>query len=147
MLRGVRWSLAYPLSPRHVEELMAERGGEVEHAPRHRGVSQESPLLDAAWHRRQRPGWMSWHLDETDIKVKGVWPSLSRAVDQEGKTIDFFLTAPRDAQAAKRFWTKALRRHGGVPETSTIAGRAAHAAAMKRDTEAHGPGSGMRKTQ
>jgi transposase-like protein len=48
--------------------------------------------------------------------------TLSRAVDKYGKTIDFLLTKPRDAQAAKTFLTQAIRRHGGVPETMTIDG-------------------------
>ena len=59
---------------------------------------------------------MSWRLDETYITVQGVWHSLSRAVDKDGKTIDFLLTEHRDEQAAKRLLTKAMRRHGGGPE-------------------------------
>ena len=62
-------------------------------------------------------------MDETYIKVKGQWYYLYRAVDKTGQTIDFLLTEQRDEQAAKRFLTKAMRRHG-VPEKITIDGTA-----------------------
>jgi transposase-like protein len=44
--------------------------------------------LEEALHRRKRPVWVSWRMDETYIKVKGEWKSLYRAVDTYGKTID-----------------------------------------------------------
>lgn len=147
ILMGVRWYLAYPLSTRHVEELMAERGVEVDHATINRWVIKYSPLLEEAFHRRKRPVWMSWRLDETYIKVKGVWHYLYRAVDKDGKTIDFLLTEHRDEQAAKRFLTKAIRRHGGVPEKITIDGSAANEAAIKSYNEAHGTAIVIRKTK
>jgi putative transposase len=147
ILMGVRWYLAYPLSTRHVEELMAERGVEVDHATINRWVIKYSPLLEEAFHRRKRPVWMSWRLDETYIKVKGVWHYLYRAVDKDGKTIDFLLTEHRDEQAAKRFLTKAIRRHGGVPEKITIDGSAANEAAIKCYNEEHGTAIVIRKTK
>ena len=106
-----------------------------------------SPLLEEAFHRRKRPVWMSWRLDETYIKVKGVWHYLYRAVDKDGKTIDFLLTEHRDEQAAKRFLTKAIRRHGGVPEKITIDGSAANEAAIKSYNEEHGTAIVIRKTK
>ena len=147
ILMGVRWYLAYPLSTRHVEELMAERGVEVDHATINRWVIKYSPLLEEAFHRRKRPVWMSWRLDETYIKVKGVWHYLYHAVDKDGKTIDFLLTEHRDEQAAKRFLTKAIRRHGGVPEKITIDGSAANEAAIKSYNEEHGTAIVIRKTK
>jgi putative transposase len=138
ILMGVRWYLAYPLSTRHVEELMAERGVEVDHATINRWVIKYSPLLEEAFYRRKRPVWVSWRLDETYIKVKGEWKYLYRAVDKYGKTIDFLLTEQRDEQAAKKFLIKAIRRHGGVPETITIDGSAANEAAIKSYNEEHG---------
>src|SRR5882762_1220169 len=136
ILMGVRWYLAYPLSSRHVEERMEERGVLLDHATSQRWVVQDSPQREEAFHRRKRPVWVSWRMDETSIKLKGQWYSLSRAVDKTGQTIDFLLTEHRDEQAAKRFLTKALRRHG-VPEQSTIDGRAANTAAIESDHEAH----------
>ena len=135
---GVRGYLAYPLSTRHVEELMQERGVEVDHSTINRWVIKDSPLLEEAFHRRKRPVWTIWQMDETYIKVKGEWKYLYRAVDKYGKTIDFLLTAQRDEDAAKRFLTKAIRRHGGVPETITVDGSAANEAAIKSYNAAHG---------
>ena len=86
ILMGVRWYVAYPLSYRHVEELMAERGVAVDHATINRWVIKYSPQLEATFHRRKRPVWVSWRLDETYIRVKGQWTSLYRAVDPNGHT-------------------------------------------------------------
>jgi transposase-like protein len=138
ILMGVRWYVAYPLSTRHVEELMEERGVEVDHATINRWVITYSPLLEEAFHRRKRPVWVSWRLDETYIKVRGEWKYLYRAVDKHGQTIDFLLTEQRDEPAAKKFLTKAIRRHGGVPETITIDGSAANEAAITSYNEEHG---------
>src|SRR6266700_2799434 len=136
ILMGVRWYVAYPLSTRHVEELMEERGVHVDHSTINRWVVKYSPQLEEAFHRRKRPVWISWRMDETYIKVKGQWYYLYRAVDKHGQTIDFLLTAQRDQEAALRFLKKAIHRHG-VPETITIDGSEANAAAIRRYNEAH----------
>ena len=137
ILMGVRWYVAYPLSYRHVEELLEERGVEVDHATIQRWVVKYSPELAEAFHRRKRPVWVSWRMDETYIKVKGQWRYLYRAVDKHGQTIDFLLTEQRDTEAALRFLKKAIR-HNGLPETITIDGSDANEAAIKRYNEAHG---------
>jgi putative transposase len=137
ILTCVRWYVAYPLSTRHVEELMQERGVPVDHATVNRWVIKYSPPLEAAFHRQKRPVWISWRLDETYIRVKGEWRYLYRAVDKCGQTIDFLLTGQRDERAALRFLTKAIRRHG-VPETITIDGSEANAAAIRTYNHEHG---------
>ena len=137
ILMGVRWYVAYPLSYRHVEELMEERGVPVDHATIQRWVVKYSPQLEEAFHRRKRPVWVSWRMDETYIRVKGQWYYLYRAVDKTGQTIDFLLTKHRDERAAKRFLTKAIRRHG-IPEKITIDRSAANEAAIKNYNEEHG---------
>jgi len=83
-------------------------------------------------------------MDETYIKVKGEWHYLYRAVDKYGQTIDFVLTKQRDEQTAKRFLTKAIRRHG-VPEKITIDGSAANEAAIKSYNEEHDTTIAIRK--
>src|ERR671918_1163812 len=87
ILTGVRWDVASPLRTRHVEELMEERGVSVAHATINRWVIKYSPQLEEALHRRKRPVWISWRLDETYIRVKGQWYYLYRAVDKTGQTI------------------------------------------------------------
>jgi putative transposase len=137
ILMGVRWYVAYPLSYRHVEELMEERGVRLDHATIQRWVVKYSPQLEEAFHQRKRPVGRSWRIDETYIKIKGQWYYLYRAVDKTGQTIDFLLTEHRDQEAALRFLKKAIRRHG-VPEKITIDGSEANEAAIKRYNEAHG---------
>jgi putative transposase len=129
--------MAYPLSYRHVEELMGERGVSVDHATINRWVLKYSPQLEEVFHHRKRPVGNSWRMDETYILVKGKWCYLYRAVDKHRQTIDFLLTGQRDQEAALRFLTKAIRRHG-VPEKITIDGSDANEAAIKRYNEEHG---------
>jgi len=137
ILTGVRWYIAYPLSTRHVEELMRERGVHVDHSTVNRWVIKYSPQLEEAFHRRKRPVGRSWRMDETYIRVKGEWRYLYRAVDKSGQTIDFLLTEYRDTEAALRFLTQAIRRHG-VPDKITIDGSEANDAAIRRYNQQHG---------
>src|SRR5262249_55861841 len=143
---GVRWYLPYPLSYRHVEELMEERGVPVDHATINRWVVKYSPQLEEAFHRRKRPVWISWRMDETYIKVKGEWKYLYRAVDKYGQTIDFLLTEQRDTEAALKFLKKAIRRNG-LPETITIDGSDANEAAIKRYNQEHGTATAIRQVK
>jgi putative transposase len=103
---------------------------EVDHSTINRWVIKYSPQLEEEFHRRKQPVWVSWRMDETYIKVKGVWRYLYRAVDKYGETIDFLLTEQRDKEAALRFLKKAIRRNG-LPETITIDGSDANEAAIK----------------
>jgi putative transposase len=140
---GVRWSVASPCSSRHVEERLEERGVPIDHATIQRWVVPYRLLLEKALHRRQRPVWVSWRMDEASIKIKGAWYSLYRAVDQTSQRMDFLRTNQHDEQAAKRFLTQAIRRHGG-PETIPIDGRAAHEAAIPSDQAEPGPAIAIR---
>jgi putative transposase len=137
ILTCVRWYVAYPLSDRQVEERMQERGVAVDHSTINRWVVKYSPQLEAAFHRRTRPVWRSWRMDDTSIRVKGQWRYLYRAVDKRGQTIDFLLTEQRDEQAAARFLAKAIRRHG-IPKIITIDGSKANAAAIREFNAAYG---------
>ncbi|MGP2471655.1 IS6 family transposase [Yersinia sp. 2540 StPb PI] len=115
----VRWYLAYALSLRNLEEMMAKRGVIVDHSTLHRCVIRLVPLLDKVFRRHKRSVGRRWRMDETYIKVKGQWKYLYRAVDNSGQTIDFLLTAKRDAAAALRFFRKAIRHHD-EPEIVTL---------------------------
>src|SRR5262249_46666270 len=89
ILMGVRWYGAYPVSYRHVAELMEARGVPVDPATIQRWVVKDSPQLADAFRRCKRPVWVSWRLDETYMRVQGPWYYLYRAVDKHGQTIDF----------------------------------------------------------
>ncbi len=113
ILLCVRWYLRYALSYRDLEEMMRERGLQVDHTTIYRWVQHYAPELD----KRSRPHLKacsdSWRVDETYIKIKGTWTYLYRAVDSEGNTLEFLLSPTRDAEAAKRFFVKALRSTAG----------------------------------
>ena len=102
-----------PLSLRHIEEMMAERGVSVDHDTVHRWSIQILPALAAVFRRHKRPVGTSLRMDETYIKVAGQWKYPYRAVDRAGATIDFLLRAHRDLRAARRFFERAIELHGG----------------------------------
>ncbi|MET8312273.1 IS6 family transposase [Micromonospora sp. NPDC005173] len=105
---AVRWYLRYNLSYRDIEELLVERGVEVDHVSVYRWVQRFTPLLaDAARFSRHSPG-DRWHVDETYVKVNGIWHYVYRAVDQHGQVIDVLVSARRDAGAARQFFRRAL---------------------------------------
>jgi transposase-like protein len=88
------------------------------------------PVLAAAFRRRKRPVGDSWRMDETYVLVGGQWKYLYRAVDKEGHTVDFLLTARRDLATARRFLERAIGRHG-LPDKITIDKSGANTAAIK----------------
>jgi transposase-like protein len=90
---------------------MEERGVHLDHTTVYRWVQRYTPQIEKrlrwAW---RRSGWRGcWHVDETYIKVRGRWVYLYRAVDEQGHTIDFYLSQTRNSKAAKRFLGKALQ--------------------------------------
>jgi transposase-like protein len=130
ILLCVRWYVAYPLSLRHLEEMMAERGFEVDHSSVHRWVIKLVPLFEKAFRRQKRPIGKSWRMDETYVKVRGQWKYLYRAVDKAGNTVDFLLRAHRDKAAARNYFEKAIDRNG-APETVTLDKSGANLAALQ----------------
>ncbi len=130
ILTCVRWYLAYSLSYRNLEEMMAERGAPIDHSNIYRWVQKFMPKLEAVFRTaKKRPVGTSWRVDETYIKIKGQWRYLYRAVDKAGQTIDFLLTVHRDKKAALRFFRKAVRQHG-LPDKVTIDQSGANKAAL-----------------
>jgi transposase-like protein len=124
---AVRWYLRYGLSYCDVEELLAERGVQVDHVSIFRWVQHFTPLLiDAARPCRHAPG-DRWFVDETYAKIAGRWVYLYRAIDQFGQVIDVLVSEKRDLAAARRFFTRALE-HGPSPIEVTTD----HAAAYPR---------------
>lgn len=133
ILHCVRWYCTYPLSYRQVAEIVNERGMAVNHTTIFRWVQQYGPELD----KRCRPYLHltndSWRVDETYIKVKGKPKYLYRAVDSDGNTLDFLLTAKRDAAAAKRFFRKPLKAaHNREPRVITVDKNAAYPKAINQ---------------
>jgi transposase, IS6 family len=108
ILLAIGWYLRFSLSYRDVEELLAERGLSVDHVTVWRWVQRYAPELERRLRRHLKPTNDSWRVDETYVRVKGKWVYLYRAVDSSDATIDFLLSAKRDAATAQRFLTKFL---------------------------------------
>jgi transposase-like protein len=105
---AVRWYLRFGLSFRDVEELLAERGVEVDHVTVYRWVQRFTPLLAEAARPCRHAVGNRWQVDETYVKVAGRWRYVYRAIDQFGQVIDVFVSAQRDGRAARRFFEHAI---------------------------------------
>ncbi|MBF9235496.1 IS6 family transposase [Microvirga alba] len=107
-----RWYLAYNLSLRNLEEMMAERDISIDHATIHRWTVHYASLLLERFNQRKRTVTRKWRVDGTYVKVRGQWNHFYRAIDNNGDTVEFWFSERRDLTAAKRFLHKALKRHG-----------------------------------
>ncbi|MCB8883794.1 IS6 family transposase [Acidisoma cellulosilytica] len=121
----IRWYLRFKLSFRDLVEMMAERGLSMAHTTIMRWVRRYTPECERRWQRFAIPAGQSWKVDATYIKVRGEWVYLYRAVDRSGQTLDFRLSRRRDVAAAKAFFSKAIKRQGSAPRTTTLDGYAA----------------------
>ncbi len=111
ILGCVRWYCKYGISYRDLEEMMIERGVEVDHTTLYRWVQQYAPEIEKRLRSYYKPTLgESWKVDETYVKVKGKWKCLYRAITKRGKTLDFYLSSTRNGKAAKRFLGKILRK-------------------------------------
>ena len=121
ILWAVRWYLMFPISYRDLELMLQDRGVTVDHTTIFRWIQAYAAELEKRIRPQLRLSNGSWRVDETYVKVKGRWTYLYRAVDSRGQTIDFLLSAKRDAEAAKRFFRKAFGRpHTVDPRTITV---------------------------
>ena len=133
----VRWYLRFKLSFRDLVEMMAERGLSMAHTTIMRWVHHYAPEFERRWNQFARSVGPSWRVDETYVKIRGKWVYLYRAVDRDGKTVDFRLSTRRDVTAAKAFFCKAIKVQGAPPRTITLDGYAASHRAV-RDMQAGG---------
>ena len=127
----VRWYLRFKLSFRDLVEMMAERGLSMAHTTIMRWIHHYAPEFERRWNRFARPDGPSWRVDETYVKIRGRWVYLYRAVDRDGKTVDFRLSTRRDVAAAKAFIRKAIISQGSTPGTITLDGYAASHRAVR----------------
>ncbi|MDX2381431.1 MAG: IS6 family transposase [Acidimicrobiia bacterium] len=119
ILLAVRWYLRYGLSYRDVEELLAERGVDVDHVTIYRWVQRFTPLvIEAARPCRHSVG-DRWFVDETYVRVAGVWRYVYRAVDQYGQVIEVFVSKRRNILAATRFFEMMLAGRDRPREVTT----------------------------
>jgi transposase, IS6 family len=132
ILCAVRWYLCYALSYRDVEELLQERGVRVDHTTVFCWVQRYAPELDKRCRPYLRATNDSYRVDETYIKIKKHWSYLYRAVDSTGATLDFMLSATRNADAAERFFRQVLHAsHTLTPRVITVDKNAAYPPAFE----------------
>ncbi|MBD2097231.1 IS6 family transposase [Trichocoleus sp. FACHB-591] len=132
ILLNVRWYCRYALSYRDLEEMMQERGVEVDHSTINRWVLKYAPELDQRIRLHLKLTNDSWRTDETYIKVRGAWKYLYRAVDSEGNTLNFIISAKRDSKAAAPFFRKVLKgQHIQPPRVITVDKNAAYPVALE----------------
>ena len=127
----VRWYLRYELSLRDLVEMMAERGLALAHTTIMRWVQRFVPEFERRWNRFARKAGRFGRVNETYVKIRGKWTYLYRAVDRDGLTMDFRLSANRDVKAAKAFFCKALATQERPPVTITLDGYAASHRAVR----------------
>ncbi len=119
ILLAVRWYLRFGLSYRDMEEILAERGIDVDHVTLYRWVQHFTPLLvDAARPRRHAVG-DRWFVDETYVRIARAWRYVYRAVDEHGQVVDVYVSKRRNVAAARQFFTAALTAHGQPDEVAT----------------------------
>lgn len=109
ILYAVFFYVRYAVSYRDLEEIMAERSVDVDHATLNRWVVKYSPLIANQARRLKSAVNSSWRMDETYIKVKGKWSYLCRAVDKDCKTLDFILSEHRNEEAASTFFARIMK--------------------------------------
>jgi transposase, IS6 family len=143
ILLCVRWYLRYALSYRDLEEMMRERGLQVDHSTISRWVQHYAPELERRCRPHVKGTTDSWRVDETYIKVKKQWMYLYRAVDSQGNTLEFFFSPTRDAKAAKQFLLKTLAAsHTAEPRVINVDKNAAYPKAFAElKAEGHIPDS------
>ncbi len=112
---AVRWYLRFGLSYRDVEELLAERGIDVDHVTVYRWVVRFTPLLGEAARPCRHSVGDRWQADETYVKVAGRWRYVYRAIDQFGQVVDVFVSPLRDLRASRRFFERAIGTTKTIP--------------------------------
>jgi transposase-like protein len=112
---AIRWYLRFGLSYRDVEELLTERGIEVDHVTVYRWVQRFTPLLAEAARPCRHAVGDRWYVDETYVKVVGRWRYVYRAIDQFGQVIDVLVSTQRDVKAARRFFQRAIGTAKATP--------------------------------
>jgi transposase-like protein len=111
---------------------MAERGLRVDNTTIYRWVQQYAPELKKRCRPHLKTTNDSWRVDETYVEIKKTWMYLYRGVDSEGNTLEFLLSPTRDAEAAKRFFSKTLAAsHTSEPRMMTADKNAAYPKAFK----------------
>lgn len=127
---AVYFYVRFAVSYRDLEEIMAERGVKVDHATLNRWIIKYSPLIAVKAHMRKTTTLRSWRMDETYVKVRGIWVYLCWAVDKAAKTLEFMLSERRNEKAATLFFAITLASNS-IPDKIVIDKSGANAAGIR----------------
>ncbi len=119
IILAIRWDLRYGLSYRDVAELLAERGIEVDHTTLYRWVQHITPILIEAARQIRHPVGNRLFVDETYVKIAGIWRYVYRAIDEHGQVIDIFVSTKRHIAAARKFFAAMLNARDEPEEIIT----------------------------
>jgi transposase-like protein len=136
ILLCVRWYCRYQLSYRDVEEMMLERGLNVDHSTVYRWLQRYAPEINKRIRQHLKMSGTSYRVDETYIKIGKTCKYLYRAIDKQGNTIEFMLSSKRDVSAAKRFFKKMMRaEHRRLPFSISVDKNATYPEAFSSSQE------------
>jgi transposase, IS6 family len=127
---AVRWYLWLRVPYADVATLLAERGVHVDRSTIFDWVQRFAPLYMDAARRKRQPVGHRWSVDETYVKVAGVWRYVYRALDEDGQVVDVLLRERRDTEAAVAFFEQALETTGARPTVVTTDKAAAYPPAL-----------------
>ena len=105
----------FNLSHRDIEDLLAERGITVTRESIRLWCIKFGAKYARRLKRKHQGYGDTFFIDEVFVKINGIQHYLWRAVDQDGEVVDVYLQARRDGAAAKHFFKRLLRSHGGEP--------------------------------
>ena len=132
VLLVVLWRLRYKLSLRDLAEMFLQRGWVFTHEAVRDWETRFAPLIaDQLRRKRRGQAGTSWHVDETYVKVHGMWCYLYRAIDRDGNLVDSMLSEKRNMDAAQRFFKQALKTVGHAPERVTTDGHSSYPRAIR----------------
>jgi putative transposase len=114
---AVRWYPRYKLSFSDVSEFLLERGVNVSRETIREWVQKFGPQIGDILNIKRRKIGKRWHLDETYLKVAGIWKTVYRAVDEDMEVIDVYVSDNRDKEAARRFFEICVKVTGDAPES------------------------------
>jgi putative transposase len=131
IIMAVRWYLRYKLSLADITELLLERNINVSREAVREWVQKFGPQIRKILNKKRQNIGKRWHVDETYVRVAGVWKYVYRAVDENMEPIDIYVSENRDKKAAKNFFKKCIKVTGEDPESIRTDGHLGYDQAKK----------------
>jgi transposase, IS6 family len=132
ILWAVRWYCQFSVSYRDLVIMLKERGMDASHTTLMRWVHEYAGEFKKRLKKFIKRSNDSYRIDETYIKIKGEWHYLYRAIDSEGNTLDWMLSATRNQEAAEKFLRQVVsNEHSAAPRIISVDKHASYPPAFK----------------